>query len=284
MFGEKIDYLLLKPFAHRRGIATEEALNAKATDAISDDVIARGMAELRKYVTRFEGQFPIDSKLSYLDIGCGTGEITIALARMGCGHATGIDFVPRNIAQSKAAAARENVTDKVDFVCEDVYKWTPPQKYDVLLSFNAFEHIDTPRLFLASMLNLISENGMAILAFGPLFHSPFGDHMWGFFRLQIPWRQLLFSEKAILKLRREYFRPTDPAERYQDIVGGLNKMRYSEFLNYIDETGWKIKYLAVNPFLRRVGFLYKLSNVFTRSKFLRDYFAATVYVILERAA
>ena len=282
MFGEKIDYVLLKMFAHRRGIATENELNARPIDTISDDIVASGMADLRKYISQFEGNFPIDPNLRYLDIGCGNGGITIALAKMGCGQATGIDFVPRNIARGKLLAAREGVADKVDFVCEDVRKWSPPHKYDVLISFNAFEHIDTPRLFLESMGKLLSANGVAVLAFGPLFHSPFGDHMWGFFRSQIPWRGVLFSEKAILKLRREFFRPTDPAERYQDIVGGLNLMRYSEFLNYVDETGWRIKYQAVNPFLRHRGFLYKLSNIFTRSKIFRDYFASMIYVILER--
>jgi 2-polyprenyl-3-methyl-5-hydroxy-6-metoxy-1,4-benzoquinol methylase len=282
MFGETIDYFLLKVLAHRRGIATENELNTRSIETVADDIVANGMAELGGYISQFEGNFPIGPNLRYLDIGCGNGGITIALAKMGFGHATGIDFVSRNIAQGKWVASREGVADKVDFICDDVRKWNPPYKYDVLLSFNAFEHIDTPRAFLESMGNLISANGVAVLAFGPLFHSPFGDHMWGFFRSQIPWRGVLFSEKAILKVRREFFRPTDPAERYQDIVGGLNLMRYSEFLKYVDETGWKVRYLAVNPFLRHRGFLYKLSNLFTSSRIFRDYFASTIHIILER--
>ena len=284
MFGEKLDYLILRIFAHRRKIATEEELNTRVQRSVSDDTVAKGMANLRKYVTRFEGMFPIKSDFRYLDIGCGTGEVTIALANLGCGHVTGIDFVPRNIVQSELLAAQEGGTDKVEFVCEDVHKWNPRQKFDVLISFNVFEHIDDPRLFLEAMVKLISKDGMVVLAFGPLFHSPFGDHMWDFFWLQIPWRGLLFSEQAILRLRREYFRPTDPAKRYQEIVGGLNLMKYSDFLKYIEQTGWNIKYLAVNPFLRRIDILYGLSNLLVRSGYIQNYFAGTVYVILDRSS
>lgn len=284
MFGEKLDYLILRIFAHRRKIATEEELNTRVQRSVSDDTVAKGLANLRKYVTRFEGMFPIRPDFRYLDIGCGTGEVTIALANLGCGHVTGIDFVPRNIVQSELLAAQEGVTDKVEFVCEDVHKWNPRQKFDVLISFNVFEHIDDPRLFLEAMVKLISKGGMVVLAFGPLFHSPFGDHMWDFFWLQIPWRGLLFSEQAILRLRQEYFRPTDPAKRYQEIVGGLNLMKYSDFLKYIEQTGWNIKYLAVNPFLRHTGILYGLSNLLIRSRYFQNYFAGTVYVILDRSS
>jgi hypothetical protein len=39
-----------------------------------------------------------------------------------------------------------------------------------------------------------------------------------FFRIAIPWRGALFSEEAILRLRRERFRPTERAMTYQAIT------------------------------------------------------------------
>ena len=73
------------------------------------------------------------------------------------------------------------------------------------------------------MASLLKPNGTAYVSHEP-FQSPVGDHMhFGFFNFLIPYRGILFSEHAILKLRRECYRPTDTAMRFQDIVGGLNK-------------------------------------------------------------
>jgi hypothetical protein len=98
----------------------------------------------------------------------------------------------------------------------------------------------------------------------------------------MPWRGLLFSERAVLRVRRECYRPSDDAERYQDIVGGLNLMRYSEFLRHVRETGWEFAFLDVNPRLRRVPLLHPLSTLLSRIPGIRDYFVFSVYAILRR--
>jgi len=76
----------------------------------------------------------------------------------------------------------------VRFIRRDLRAWVPDEKYDALLSFDALEHIEDPEAFLRKMTEFVVPGGVAVLAFGPLFHSPFGDHMLDFFRLQIPWR------------------------------------------------------------------------------------------------
>ena len=80
--------------AHRRNMATEDELDARARQQpvrSADDCAAR----LRTHIGRFDGLFPLDPDLRYLDIGCGNGELTVALAMTGCKNATGVDFVPR---------------------------------------------------------------------------------------------------------------------------------------------------------------------------------------------
>src|SRR5207249_1148196 len=161
--------------------------------------------------------------------------------------------------------------------CCDLHRWKPQHKYDVLLSFDVFEHIEAPRQFLARMKELIAPGGVAVMSFGPLFHSPFGDHMWGFFRLQIPWRGLLFSEQAMLRLRRECFRPTDPAQRLREIAGGLNQMRYSEFLGHLRAAGWQFDYLAVNAI--ELPPVRPLSNALAHVPVLQDFIAHNVYCV-----
>jgi SAM-dependent methyltransferase len=282
MFGEKLDYLLLRPFAYKRNIATEEELDRRAGH-VSLQSVEAGAARLQERIKRFAGAFPINPELHYLDMGCGTGELTIALAKMGCKHVTGVDFVPRNITTCQQHAEQLGLGNAVEFICQDLNNWVPQAKYDVLLSFDAFEHIDAPDRFLRKMADFVAPDGVAVLAFGPLYHSPFGDHQWDFYRVQIPWRGALFSEKAQLKIRRKCFRPTDRAETIKDVVGGMNRMRYSEFVRYVGNAGWQFSFLAVNPFLKRLSPLYHASNAVSRMPVLKDFFVHSVYAILRRA-
>lgn len=280
MLRAALDYHLLRGIAHRQNLTTEAELDERYAHA------ARGWAgdaaaKLRKLVARFDGNLPLDPALRYLDLGCGSGELTLALAGAAHARVTGVDFLPRNIERARSCAAQAGAQDSVEFICRDLYAWAPALKYDVLLSFDVLEHIRDPGIFLRRMRKFIAPGGVAALAFGPLFHSPFGDHMWDFFRLQIPWRGLLFSERALLRLRNECFRPTDPARRYQDIAGGLNLMRYSEFLAHVGAAGWRVEFLAVNAFLNRLPPLQRLSDAIMRIPALRDYFAHNVYAVLR---
>jgi 2-polyprenyl-3-methyl-5-hydroxy-6-metoxy-1,4-benzoquinol methylase len=283
MLGATLDYIILRGLAHRRNLATEEQLDALSS-RVSAEPFEEAASKFRKLFDRFEGHLPVDPSLRYLDMGCGSGELTIAFARLGVKRITGVDFLPRNIETAQAHARRIGTGREVQFICRDLRAWVPEEKYDVLLSFDALEHIEDPGVFLRKMTGFIAPGGRAVLAFGPLFHSPYGDHMWDFFRLQIPWRGVLFSEEAVLRVRRECFRPTDPAGSYREVAGGLNLMRYSEFLKHVRDTGWEFDYLAVNTFLKRVPPLRFISDTVMRLPGVRDYFAHNVYAVLRRTA
>lgn len=280
MLGAALDYLVLRSLAHRGNLATEEQLDSLFGRAANASTEEAG-AKCRKLIDRFEGHLPIDPRLRYLDLGCGSGELTLAFARLGARRITGVDLLPRNIERARACAAQAGAGTSVEFVCCDLHRWVPGARYDVLLSFDALEHIRAPAAFLRRMAELVVPGGVAALAFGPLFHSPFGDHMWDFFRLQIPWRGILFSEEALLRVRRECFRPTDPGRSYAGIAGGLNLLRYSEFLRHVRDAGWDFDYLAVNTFLKALPPLRFVSDWVMRVPRLRDYFVHNVYAVLR---
>jgi SAM-dependent methyltransferase len=301
MLGPIVDYWVLRPFTHGSNSASEEELNSRAGSVDAEPILGHfrppcvtceasftqpdmeiDLYRVQKLQSRVQGRLPISPNLRYLDIGCGEGGISLALARLGAQSVTGIDMVRRHIAAAIDNATRLHLSSRVKFICEDVHSWQPPHRYDVILSHEALEHIRDPDKFLSRLTALVAPAGILVLAFGPLFFCPFGDHMDGFFRVPIPWRGAIFSEQAILRLRRERFRPTDPATRYQDISGGLNLMRYSEFLRHVTNAGWRFEFLDVNPQLRRFPPLYYLSRALARMRLVQDYVAGSVYAVLRR--
>jgi ubiquinone/menaquinone biosynthesis C-methylase UbiE len=216
MFGARIDYLLLKPLAHSRNRATEEELDREGCSSLTVEQMA---GKLETVLQRFDGHFPISPDLRYLDMGCGSGELTLGLARLGARRITGVDFLPRFIHKARDNARAANLPS-VEFVCADLHDWRPAQPFDVVISFDALEHIDRPKEFLATMSRFLAPGGIAAISFGPLFHSPFGDHMYEFFKLQIPWRGALFSEQGwrFQYLRTNTFLKSGPLRKLSERV------------------------------------------------------------------
>ena len=279
MFGKTVDYWLLRPLAHSRNRATEAELDARSRENPVD--YDGAVPKLAKLMARFGGRFPVDPRLSYLDMGCGAGEYALALACLGALDVTGVDFVPRRIEEARAGAQRLGFAHRVHFECADLRIWEPDRRFDAIVSNNAFEHIDAPEAFLATMSRFVAPDGRAILSFGPLFHSPFGDHCWDYFHVQIPWRGVLFSEEALIRLRREFFRPTDPATRLREIRGGLNQLRLSSFRCSVLATGWRFDFLSINHGAAKIPGAKRLSDLVCASP-LGDYFAHSVDAVLRR--
>jgi SAM-dependent methyltransferase len=74
-----------------------------------------------------------------VEVGCGTGQATVALATRGL-RITCVELGPR-----LAEIARRNLADypEVDVVVADFEQWEPPRRdYDAVVSFNAFHWLD----------------------------------------------------------------------------------------------------------------------------------------------
>ena len=276
MFGKTIDYRLLRLCAHDRNTEPEELRQLER-----DLSIESAKARFDKWNRRLDNEIPIDPAMRYLEVGCGMGEMSLALAQRGCRHVTGIDRDPYYIEIAKRCARKMQLQDKVTFECMNVHDLPNEKEYDIVLSHEVLEHVERPGDFCRRIDGVCKSRvgGRIILAFGPLFHSPFGGHMNKFFRFRIPWIGVLFSEDAIMRLRHEFWQPLDDAEVFEDTREGLNKMKFSEFLRYVEEIGWRTERLIVNPQLKRWPALWRLSNLLLRVPLLRDYLAVSVYAI-----
>jgi 2-polyprenyl-3-methyl-5-hydroxy-6-metoxy-1,4-benzoquinol methylase len=281
--GEWLDYRCLRLIATDRNMATEAELDEEAARSTFTVDEARAYLEKVRDVY-FDGQLRVEPDLSYLDIGSGMGRLAIGLAAAGANDVTGVELVPRHVAEADRIAGALPPEVRPRFVNSDVHDWAPPRRYDVIFVLGAIEHIHDPRKLLELLPRLLAPGGRAFVSHEP-FEGPFGDHMTQFFRVQIPWRGLLFSERAILRLRREYFRPTDRATRYAEIVGGLNQMSFRSYLRLVREAGLEVVSHNFNPQLkhyRKLRPLYPVSWLLTHLPFVQGYFTMSAYSVLTR--
>ena len=78
--------------------------------------------------------------LSWLDFGCGTGEITAQLAILGASRVIGVDVDPRLIDMTRRRAELDGVSDRVQAICGDLAT-IEPQPVDVVLSYAVLHHL-----------------------------------------------------------------------------------------------------------------------------------------------
>lgn len=278
MFGTRLDYLILRPLCHRGNMRRGKAPRAAPI------AVAAADRQLEQFLGYFGGRLELAGR-RVLDVGCGGGEFTLALARKGA-HVVGVDIEPRRIEEANdLLRAQPALAGQAQFVCGDIFEWSESDPFDLIISRAAFEHVERPGDVLGTLVAHLRRGGLFASVFGPMFHSPFGDHLWGFFRVQIPWRGVLFDERALLRLRRELYRPDDPAQRLEDITGGLNKLRYGEFARLVSAAGCDILVLRPNatPGNRRlVRIWFPVLDLVGRVPVLRDYLAHAPCVLLRK--
>ncbi len=76
-------------------------------------------------------------KGNILDIGCGTGNYSIWFAKNGC-NVTGIDFSSNAIEIAKKKAKGM----KIEFVCDSIMNWKTDKKFDFILEYSMFHHVN----------------------------------------------------------------------------------------------------------------------------------------------
>jgi cyclopropane fatty-acyl-phospholipid synthase-like methyltransferase len=86
-----------------------------------------------------------------LDVGCGTGLLTIQLARNGADHVHAIDIDEGAIKNTLTNAFRNGMADRVSAAAQDLYPWVPEERYDLIVAslfqmpVDPFEQVTTHR-------------------------------------------------------------------------------------------------------------------------------------------
>jgi len=138
--------------------------------------------------------------LRIVDIGCGGGILSEALARLGA-SVTGLDPCVPNIEAAKAHASKDsqllpNLT-YIPLTAEDFLEQNPNTLFDAVVASEVIEHVDNPQQFVNTCTKLISDDGSlffttidrttkswlgAIVAAEYILHLlPSGTHDWNKF-------------------------------------------------------------------------------------------------------
>jgi ubiquinone/menaquinone biosynthesis C-methylase UbiE len=284
MLGRALDTMLFKLICHDRNIKTEEQIEAEAQDLASNMSYVATDEDFLKFTQRSGGHFEWKGK-KILDIACGTGDLANHLAMKGASAAYGVDIQPHAIKLARAFAAKQGISN-VQFFASDFHNWVTTEKFDYALSYEALDHIPDIDATMRKMASLVKDDGQIINFAAGFWRAPLGaDHCDDFMRFFVPWTQLLFNEEARLTVRREKFRPNDPATSFRDIRGGLSMYTYPQYRDAIRDAGLKIVGWDVNyqlKYINRGGVFRPVSAVLTRIPLLGEYFTFSVMSVLSK--
>jgi len=106
----------------------------------------------RRYRKTLEGCSPIEGR-SVLDIGCGPGHYSVALAKRGAGEVLGIDFADGMLQVARERAAKEGVTT-CRFEKRDFLNFNFERKFDYAIVMGFMDYAHQPAEVVKKTLSL----------------------------------------------------------------------------------------------------------------------------------
>jgi SAM-dependent methyltransferase len=219
-----------------------------------------------------------------LEVGCGSGWRCLQIASRGARRVVGIDPYEPSI-----RAAMANLDQfpyhkgTVEYHVTTIHE-LEEHDFDVVFSEATFEHVlDVPEV-LAGIRGVLRPGGQAIIGFGPLYHSPFGDHGWmraalpGGQRLSLPWGHLLVPERWLFRrMEALYGKPVRSTTDWP--FQTLNKKTVQDYLRFFRNCGMRVILERRNTSFRLMG---KLGAAVARLPVLERYLTRYMYYMLEK--
>ncbi|MCU1272452.1 MAG: putative 3-demethylubiquinone-9 3-O-methyltransferase [Acidobacteriaceae bacterium] len=115
-----------------------------------------------RYEKTIAGCNPIEGK-SVLDIGCGPGHYSVALAKNGAARVYGIDFADEMIAIASQNAAASGVEGRCQFARHDFLADPIDGKYDYTVAMGFMDYMADPRKTIEKVLSVTK--GKAFFSF-----------------------------------------------------------------------------------------------------------------------
>jgi len=90
----------------------------------------------------------VNENESVLDLGCGRGDVTYDISRKTKNKVIGLELNRHNISYAKNTYRNENLS----FICGNIYKDIPNEKFDVIVMSNVLEHLKNRNELLSMVL------------------------------------------------------------------------------------------------------------------------------------
>ena len=219
-----------------------------------------------------------------LEIGCGHGERVMQIATLGASQAVGVDIMATRIEQARQSIKElpEEIRGRISFVASNIND-VDEDNFDIVVSENAFEHINEVDEVLGEIKKRLKVGGKAYIGFGPLYHSPYGDHEWMRAVLPFrkyfpwPWGHLFFRNYIFRKLSEQHDTEITDTANWPYLA--LNEKSVDDFLRLFEESGLELASVEYNP---AQSFKAKLFKLIGRFKPTRKYFTWAILAVLEK--
>jgi SAM-dependent methyltransferase len=254
-------------------------------DRRSEEMLISGRLEPR-FWERFglERAGPDFTDKKVLELGCGTGWRCLQIAARGARRVIGIDPYEPSIRSAVENLKKfQNLAGIVDYRVMTIHE-VEERDIDVVVSESTFEHVlDVPEV-LASIRKILRPGGQAIIGFGPLYHSPFGDHGWmqaalpGGQRFWLPWGHILVPERWLFRrMEARYGKPVRSTADWPFLT--LNKKTVREYHRFFQNCSMRVILERRNTSFRLVG---KIGAAVGRLPILSRYLTRYMYYILQK--
>jgi ubiquinone/menaquinone biosynthesis C-methylase UbiE len=200
------------------------------------------------------------SDVDVLDFGCGWGGETLWLAER-VRSVAGYDVEASSIVQAERMLRKSGLTNCTFASSPDGMLPFGDNSFDAVFSTDTFEHVMDLDLAFREIHRVLRPGGLALSRFGPLFHSPFGYHL--YWACRVPYAHLLFGLPSILELRQARSGKKVEASSWQQM--GLNEKRFADFKQATERAGFVLERFQPIPVLglKPVAFVPLLGDLFT---------------------
>jgi SAM-dependent methyltransferase len=120
----------------------------------------------QRFAFTLDHSAPIEGR-TFLDVGCGSGVYSVALAERGARHVRGIDIAPSMLELCRRRAERQGAADRCTFVESDLLALPVDDRFDVTIGIGLFDYIRDPSPVLSAMRRVTAAS--VILSFPRLW-------------------------------------------------------------------------------------------------------------------
>lgn len=132
----------------------------RAFERIINRLFRRAMVV--RYQKTLAGCQPVEGR-SVIDIGCGPGHYSIALARAGAAQVLGLDFAPGMLTIARDSAQAHGVAQRCTFALGDFLTYPISQRFDYAVVMGFMDYVREPQRVIDRVVEITS--GRAFFSF-----------------------------------------------------------------------------------------------------------------------